>query len=134
MWKCPSCKRNFKSANQSHTCTTFDMGELFLGKPDALVASFDLLLQEVQDWEPMSMGAAKHSIVLTSIKAWLIVKPMKSELDLKFYNSKVLDSGRFKKVTQYNAKYAHHIRISDPMEVDRQLIDLLRIGFDYSLQ
>lgn len=134
MWTCPKCERNFKTNNQSHTCTNIDMGELFLGKPDALVLAFDTLLQLVAQWEPNSVGAAKNAIVFTSKKAWLIVRPMKLELDIKFYNDEIIVSEKVKKRSIFGENYAHHIRVTNPIQIDKELLDLIRIGHNYSLR
>jgi len=66
MWRCPNCNRRFKSKNQYHSCTTFDIGELFIGKPDTLVLVFDKILLSVSPWKPNEVAVAKKSIVFTS--------------------------------------------------------------------
>lgn len=133
MWTCPTCERNFKSANQWHSCTQKDIGELFLDKPDELVLAFDTLVQQTASWGPMSIGAAKYSIVFASPKAWLIVKPMRRELDVKFYAEEVIPSERIRKTTAYGNKYAHHIRLRSEEEVDDEVLDLLKSGYRFSL-
>ena len=112
MWTCPKCDRNFKSSNQWHMCTDKTIDELFEGKPDRLIVAFDKLLVSVIDWEPCSVGMSTKSIVFSKEKAWLIVRPMSKELDLKFYYSEVIQSPRIKKSSLWGKKYAHHIRIS----------------------
>jgi len=134
MWTCLKCNRNFKMTNQSHYCTTKDIGELFLGKPDELVLAFDQILQVTSQWEPNSVGASVHTIVFTSQKAWLIIKPMKSVLDVKFYYPEVIQSDRFHKVSFFSGKYAHHLRIQEVEQLDSEFFELLRIGYDYSLE
>jgi hypothetical protein len=132
-WVCPKCKRRFKSANQSHSCTNKDIGELFLGKPDELVLAFDVLLQTTASWAPNSFGAATHSIVFTNSKAWLIIKPMKTVLDIKFYYDEEIPSDRFHKIGNYFGKFAHHIRVSDAEQLDKEFFELIRIGYDYAI-
>lgn len=134
MWTCPRCERVFKTTHQSHSCTQIELGELFLGKPDDLVLAFDDILLAVANWEPNHVGTATKSIVFTSQKAWLIIKPMRKELDVKFYLDKPLESGRLKKVTALGKKYAHHIRVQTPEQVNSELIDLLRQGYEFSLR
>ena len=134
MWTCKTCKRKFKTKNQSHSCVVKDIGELFIDRPDSLVLAFDKLMNAVLEWQPNSYGASINAIVFTNKKAWLIVKPMKSELDIKFYNDVQLDSSLLHKITNYSNKYAHHIRIKDEDEVTPKLIDLLKIGFDFALK
>lgn len=110
-----------------------EVGELFIGKPDTLVLAYDDIVQKVADWQPNSIGASRHSIVMSSGKAWLIIKPMKTALDLKFYYREQLDSYRLKNVYTMGKKYAHHIRVHTPEELDAEVFRLLKKGFAYSL-
>lgn len=134
MWTCRTCKRKFKTTNQSHSCVVKDIGEFFIDCPDSLVLAFDKLMNGVLEWQPNSYGASANAIVFTNKKAWLIVKPMKSELDVKFYSDEQLDSHLLSKVTNYNNKYAHHVRIKDESEVTPKLFELLKKGFEFALK
>jgi hypothetical protein len=109
------------------------MGELFIGKPDELVLAFDKLLHLVAHWELNEVATATKSIVFTTQKAWLIVKPMKSVLDIKFYLDKELTSPRLFKSSRWGKKFAHHIRISHEDEIDEEVVKLIKLGFDFSL-
>ncbi|MEM6525414.1 MAG: DUF5655 domain-containing protein [Bacteroidota bacterium] len=128
MWTCPKCNRKFKSSNQHHICTTKDTGELFLDKSDELVVTFDSIMTAVLEWQPNYMGASTKSVVFTNKKAWLIIRPMKKELDVKFYNFERVDSELIKKYAKYPNKYAHHIRVASENEITSGFIDLLKIG------
>jgi len=115
-------------------CTQKDIGEFFVGKPDHLVLAFDRLLSEVLRWEPQSVGASVKSIVFTNHKAWLIVRIMTKEIDMKFYHSEKQDSHLLKKVGKpLSNKYAHHLRISHEEEVTSELLQLLKTGYDFAL-
>lgn len=134
MWTCPKCERVFQKDNQSHICNEVDLDSLFEGKPDELVLAFDDLVQMLVQWEPFHMGVAVHSIVVTSQKAWLILKPMKKELDIKFYSDSPVESDRIKRITEYRGKYAHHIRVSSPEQLNDEVYRLLREGFEWSMR
>ncbi len=114
-------------------CSTKDIGELFEGRPDTLVLAFDAILQATIDWQPNTIGASIHSVVMTSKKAWLIIKPMKKCLDVKFYYDELLTSHRVHKTTKYPNKWAHHLRIHHEDEVDQEIIELLQTGYKYSV-
>ncbi|MEM6318159.1 MAG: DUF5655 domain-containing protein [Bacteroidota bacterium] len=134
MWQCSVCNRLFKTTNQSHVCTTKTLDDLFEGKPDNLILAFDKILVTVMDWEPNSVGASKNAVVFTNRKAWLIVKPMSKELDVKFYNDEVIQSPVLKKTSPWGKnKFGHHIRIREAYEINEEVVRLLRIGFDYAL-
>lgn len=115
-------------------CVEQDMDRLFENRPDNLILAFDALLTKVIDWEPNSVGASKNAIVFTNQKAWLIVRPMTKELDVKFYHEEPLQNERFKKVKKWASRYAHHIRIQSEEEIDEEMLRLLRIGFECGLR
>jgi len=112
-----------------HTCSDRTIDDIFEGKPQPLLFAFDALLAAVIDWEPISVGAAKRAIVFTKYKAWLIVRPMSKELDIKFYYPEVIQHSLIKKTTAYRNDFAHHIRIADPDEVNEPLLQLLWRAF-----
>lgn len=133
MWTCPKCSRNFKTTNQSHTCSNIEIGELFMNKPDGLVLAFDKLLTLTADLYPNTIGTAKNSVVFTSKKAWLIVKPMKTQLDIKFYYFEQLDSELIHKITPFGKKFGHHLRVQDESEITERVWELILRGYKYSL-
>lgn len=134
MWQCPICERLFKTPNQSHSCVEQDFGVFFENKSDNLVIAFDSLMTSVLNWEPNSVGVSKNAIIFTNKKAWLIVRPMSKELDVKFYYDESLDGDIFKKITFWGGKYAHHIRIRDEEEINSEVLYFLKIGFDFALK
>ncbi len=134
MWTCPRCERVFKSTNQSHYCNVVDIDDLFKGKPPELLLAFDKLLVEVIDWEPCGVGAAKKAIVFSSQKAWLIVRPMSKELDLKFYYGERIENEQIKKVQMWGKKFAHHIRVNNEYQLTEEVFQLLKKGHTFSMK
>ena len=132
MWQCQKCNRFFKHQNQSHMCSTKTIDDLLANKPEGMVLAFDHLLLAAIDWEPCTVGASTKSIIFTKEKAWLIVKPMKKELDLKFYYPSEIQHLLIHKRALYGNKYAHHIRISHESQVTEDLIALLRKAWESS--
>lgn len=110
------------------------MGELFLDRSDELVLAFDAIMTAVMQWQPNEMAAAKHSVVFTNKKAWLIVKPMKKELDVKFYVREMIHDPLVRKTTSYGNKHAHHLRVASENQVTSEVVRLLRLGFDYAME
>ena len=133
MWTCSRCNRVFQKQNQSHICVIKDVGELFLDKPDHLVLAWDKLNALVMEWQPNVYSAATKSIVYTSKKAWLIIKPMKAQLDVKFYTDQYIEHPRIARHSAFGKKHAHHIRIKNEHQVDEEVLELLKIGFDFSI-
>ena len=132
MWQCPICERMFKSNNQSHMCTTKTIDDLFEGRSDELLLAFDKLLISVIDWEPCTVGPSTNTIVFTKQKAWLIVRPLRKELDIKFYHPTRIKHRYIFKTQDYGRSIAHHIRVSTPEEIDEELLSLLYKGYHAS--
>ena len=133
MWTCPTCQRKFKSKNQWHYCAETTIDEIFANTPDHLILAFDKLLTGVIQWDPCTIGAAKKAVVFTSKKAWLILRPMRKVLQLKFYCDQPLESELFRRVHFSQRKFAHHLHIADEDEINEEVLRLLRTAHRYSL-
>ena len=136
IWECPKCHREFFRQNQNHYCSEHTIEDIFEGKAADLVLAFDALLLAVAEWEPQTIGAGKAAIIFNNGKAWMVVRPMKSELDVAFFYDKVLKHPSIKVARLDNMgknKYSHHIRLRSEDDVTPDVVDLLRKGFDFML-
>lgn len=111
-------------------CSTKSIDDLFEGRSENLILAFDKVLVGVIDWEPCTVGASTNAVVFTKEKAWLIIRPMTKEIDIKFYYPTKIDNPLIKKTSLFGKKIGHHIRISDEIEVTDELLKLLRMGYD----
>jgi len=132
MWTCPKCERRFKNDNQSHYCVDVSIDDLFEGKPDNLILTFDKILLDVVEFGDIGVGTSKNTVIFASVKAFLILRPMSKVLDLKFYHNKELHSSKFHKSGKYGKKYYYHIRVKEPSEVDAEVVSLLQKGYTFS--
>lgn len=134
MWICPNCNRQFKVTNQSHMCVNKTIDDIFVDVSDNLVLAFDAIFNIVMQWEHMTAGASVHTVIFTNKRAWLIIKPMSKALDVKFYYHEPIDRDIFARITEYNGKYAHHIRIADENDVNEEIVNLLRLGWNWGME
>ena len=133
MWTCPKCQRVFKTTNQSHYCGETTLDDIFANTSDHLLLTFDTILQHVMPWEHCTVGPARKSVVFANDGgAWLIVKPLKKELDVWFYTDSPIDHPLIKKIQEYRGKYSHHLRLSDESQVTTEVLDLLKMGYEFS--
>ncbi|WEA01201.1 DUF5655 domain-containing protein [Mucilaginibacter sp. SJ] len=111
-WICPKCERELPKAEQRHYCARVSLDSLFKGRPAELVLVFDKILAEVADWEGVLVGTTPNCIVFTRRLTFLVIRPMKKELDIKFY-SKTPHPGKpvLKSIASGN-KFENHIRIA----------------------
>lgn len=117
MWTCPKCERDLKNPNQWHNCVKVSIDSLFEGKAEELVLVFDKLLSEIIDWENVAVSATQNCIVFVHNQTFLIIRPMKKQLDLKFYSEKEQEEFPIIKSIFYSSKYENHIRVSSLSEL-----------------
>ena len=129
-WKCPQCERTLKNTNQWHCCLNQDIDNLFLGKPNELMFAFDKILSSVFDFENVEISATKNCVVFFKTQTFLVVKPMKKALDVKFYLSDPLNRFPIIKVGLYGKQHEHHVRISTLEEVNPQLFSFIKQSHD----
>ncbi|MFC4231804.1 DUF5655 domain-containing protein [Parasediminibacterium paludis] len=112
MWTCPKCERELRNPNQWHNCVKVSIDSLFEGKAEELVFVFDRLLSEIVDWDNVVVSATKNCIVFVHHQTFLIIKPMKKVLDLKFYSATHQEEDPIVKSIFYSGKYENHIRLA----------------------
>jgi len=129
MWTCPKCERDLKNPNQWHNCVKVSIDSLFEGKSEELVLIFDMLLSEIIDWEDVAVSATQNCIVFVHNQTFLIVKPMKKQLDLKFYSQTEQIEFPIIKSVFYSGKYENHVRVSFLSELDQVVFNHLKESY-----
>lgn len=129
-WKCPQCERVLKNTNSVHCCVKKDLNDVFHNKAPHLIYVFDKILEAVYDWRDVHISATEKCIMYVSTQTFLVVKPMKTQLNVKFYLSRETHVHPIIKVAKYGKQYEHHIRISDLDEVNDELISYIRQSYN----
>lgn len=134
MWSCPVCKRKFNKEDQRHTCSTKDVGELFINRSDELVLLYDALASVIGNWDNVEIRAATHSVVFSVGRAFLVLKPMKDQLDLKIYLNEELESELFFKVNKYYGRFQCQIRLQNEWQITEDFLGLVGLSYNEALQ
>lgn len=129
MWTCPTCERELKNPNQWHNCVKVSIDSLFEGKSDELVLVFDKLLSEIIEWENVAVSATKNCIVFVHNQTFLIIRPMKKQLDLKFYTATEQDEFPILKSIFYSGKYENHVRVSELAELNTTIFKQIKESY-----
>jgi hypothetical protein len=111
-WTCPNCDRELPKEGQRHYCARVNLDSLFQGRPPELVLVFDKILAEVTEWEDVLVGVTPNCIVFTHRVAFLVIRPMKKELDIKFYSKAAITEQPSIKSIASGRKFENHIRIA----------------------
>ncbi len=129
-WTCPECERVLINPNAVHCCVKRDLEDVFVNKHPRMLLLFEKLLTEIWDWRDVHVSATKKCIVFVSVQTFLVIKPLKNQLNIKFY----LDSENLEhpiiKVAAYGRYIEHHIRISEEHEIDTRLISFIRKSYN----
>jgi hypothetical protein len=110
-WTCPKCERELPKPEQRHYCAQVSLDSLFVGRSAELVLVFDKLLAGIADWDGVLIGTTPNCIVFTRRLTFLVIRPMKKELDLKFYSSVAHPEKPILKSIASGNKFENHIRI-----------------------
>ena len=129
MWTCPKCERELKNPNQWHNCVKVSIDSLFEGKDEELVFVFDKLLSEIMDWEHVAVSATQNCIVFVHNQTFLVIRPMKKQLDLKFYSEEIQEEFPVVKSIFYSGKYQNHIRVSKLEDVNSAVFNFIKQSY-----
>jgi len=129
-WTCPKCDRELPQPEQRHYCARVSLDSLFDGRPPELVLVFDKILAEVADWDGVLVGTTPNCIVFTHRLTFLIIRPMKKELDIKFYSKAAHPEKTVLKSVAIGKKFENHIRIAELDDLRPALFVYLRESYD----
>ena len=105
------------------------MESLFVGKSNELIYVFDYLLAQIVDWKDIAVSTTPNCIVFVHRQTFLVVRPMKKELEVKFYSEFYSEILPIKKSIAYAGKYVNYVRLSSLEEVTLQVIELIRKSY-----
>lgn len=129
-WTCPKCDRELPWINYRHYCQRVDLDSLFVGRSAELVLAFDKILAEVSGWPDVLIGVTPNCIVFTKKVGFLIIRPMKKELDIKFYSALAHMEKPVVKSIPSGKKFGNHIRISSSEDVHSGLFVYIRESYE----
>lgn len=118
-WTCPNCDRELPQEGQRHYCARVSLDTLFAGRAPELVLVFDKILAEVADWDGVLVGTTPNCIVFTHRLTFLVIRPMKKVLDVKYY---VKDAS--------GKKNEEHIRIAHTDDLKPALFRGVRASYE----
>ncbi len=126
METCPKCGRPIKHPKAWHYCAEVSIDALLEGKAPELTLVFDKVLAEVALWEGVEVSASKNCVVFVHRQTFLLVRPMKKELDLKFFLREKQPGPLISKIKDERSKWAHHIRLSKLEDLQPEVFRMIR--------
>lgn len=101
------------------------------GKDPIVAKIYERLITEVRKFGPVGIEPKKTSIHLVNRFGFAGVYTRKEYINLEVHLNRKLTGKRVAKVEQASAnRYHHTIRLSDPKEVDKELLTWLREAYE----
>jgi hypothetical protein len=129
-WTCPKCERELPWRDYRHYCARVSLDSLFEGRPEELVLVFDKILAEVADRPKVLVGVTPNCIVFTRRVGFLIIRPMKKWLDLKFYSSIPHPEKPVIKSVAAGKKFANYLHVSTLDDLPPGLFVYIRESYE----
>lgn len=129
-WTCPNCDRELPWKDYRHYCERVSLDSLFEGRSPELILAFDKILAEVADWEKVLVGVTPNCIVFTRRVGFLIIRPMKKWLDIKFYSAVAHPEKPVIRSTAAGSKFENHIRVGSADDIGPNLFVYIRESYE----
>lgn len=109
----------------------FTVDEHFEGKDDVVRQIYDQLLAALRQFGTVQATPRKSSIHLVNVSGFAGIYPRKNFILLQFRTARKIDSARIEKTEQLAARrFKHTARLSQPAEVDEELLDWLKSAYE----
>ena len=125
---CPQCDRPLLSLKQYHHCERKDIASLFEGKAAHLLPLYQQLEGAVKGWPGVQFSASKACVVFVVARAFLVVRVMKSALDLSFVLPEEREGFPIYQHWLRGKRHEHYIRLYDAEDLSDEVVDLIRIS------
>lgn len=131
MWTCPKCRRDFRHANQNHTCNLVSKEDIF-GKRAAFIK--DLYNKVIAVIEPLGEfreeAVLPDVIFLKSKSTFLAVKVKKDHLDIEFFLDHLEDDPVVSKWLRASRnRVAHVVPIDNAEDITTQLKSWIKSSY-----
>jgi hypothetical protein len=111
------------------TSSESDINRLFQNKSSSLLPVFDKLLGYVVEFGDMNISTTKNCILFHHNQTFLVVKPMKNSLNIKFYLAQFEEDELIYKTALYGKQFEHHIRVSTLDQVNNVLLKYIKLSY-----
>ena len=130
IWNCPKCGRQFKHATTYHSCVRINPDSHFIGKNQNVKAVYEKILKETKNFGKVNVSPVQNSILLKNDSTFLSIHPRKNSLEVEFFLPKETKEFPIYKTFRYTKnKTVHYVRLENPKEVDRQLVNWMKVSY-----
>ena len=129
-WRCPECGREFRQGTREHSCEVTSLSHHLDRGSAAVREAYRALIELLDAIGPFRVVPVKTMLVLSVVRNFGGITVRKESLDLGFFLAHRLDHPRVHKIESLSPrKYAHHVRVGAPEEVDSEIAEWLREAY-----
>jgi hypothetical protein len=134
LWICPRCGNAFAGRNMAHSCGVFDLDALFARSDPGVRGVFDRLADRVRALGEVTVIPQKTRATFQSRVRFLSVYPRRSALLAGIWLRHPIGNPRIRKVEHFGgSNYVHEVLLTDPAEIDDELMAWVREARDAGL-
>jgi hypothetical protein len=122
----------FKNATQPRTSKNESIAKLFRGGKAGWRKPYDQLLARLKEFGPDVSADPTDTYIslLRKNKKFGIVQVTSERMDIGIKLKGVAPGGRFEAAGSWNSMVTHRVRVSDPDQIDEELVAWLRKAYD----
>ncbi len=129
-WTCPICGRRFRRANTYHSCGRYPLEHQFIGKELIVHKLYDQLLETFQQFGSVTAHPVKTRIIFQAEVQFAAAVIHKDWLEGYFWLRRQAMHSRIQRIEMGVFRdYGHIFRLSQPDDLDEDLITLLREAY-----
>jgi hypothetical protein len=129
---CPNCKRVLRKVNAPHYCKEVAIDDLFVDKTDEIVLAFDRIYQRYLEADDVDISATKNCVVFLRNKTFLVIKPMKKWLEVKFYSPGVIEDDSLHKCELWGKKFHGIVRFESEHQINQRFFEYFEVSYEMS--
>lgn len=131
MWACPKCKREFRNANQNHTCVLVSKEEFFAKRPKLLRSLYTVIVSYVKQLGEYREETVRPDVIFFKTKStFLAVKVKKDYLEVEFFLDQHTDDPSIAKWLQTSKhRFAHVVKVDSEEDITTQLTEWIKQSY-----
>lgn len=129
-WTCPKCDRKLTRQNAWHQCIRKSIETLFERKDPVVRKIYSRVQKRISRWKNVESSATQNCIVYVGQTSFLIIKPMRSCLELKFSLPDTVEEFPVYKAMPWGKRVWHLVRLYEEADVDDAVWALLKRAYE----
>jgi len=130
LWKCPRCGAKLVSRGLSHSCGPYTVEKFLQGKSSKSRVLFERFVRLIGACGPYEVAPARTRVAfMASVRFASVNRLGAASLDAHFVLPETVASPRFRRVERLGKLTVHHLRFTEPQQMDEEVQAWLRRSY-----